>query len=349
VAASPQPPSETVSLDNAPLPSPLPAFFWSSSGYFPSKNQQYLETLNEKDIESILTTLLGLPSNSNSKTLSIIRGVRDETNVPEVFLFFIQPKLRTEEMSQLSYVDNNEEIPFSNLNTRMTGLSTGLVMPYVYLSDGSTISGSIINAATLLLKFSPSSQIFQINSSPLFRSLPSSTLMTLNTFLNRKETDIFHNGVTDLVIVNFGDKTSAQKKLQYASDDMVVGQLHDKVNEETDGNFIACFSANMPSASPFHKVFYETEIERMWKTYDKRSNIEKSLPNSESTHEEMIKTYYLAMNSSDAIYPTYFPPVMVEVILVILVLMIILCAGLCCLTDLQTPQRFEVSKQKKLE
>lgn len=273
--------------------SPVPLVLFGTGTTYSA--QQHLETIHSSDVQSILNDAVSAKS--------------------EVVLIFIEPRLTTEQLWETS--------SFSHLKELIKGEST--VYPYVSAESG--VASSIEKVAASLPK---GANIFLSKEagSPFLKDLSVQTF-NRNALMARlkKNSEIYTNGVTDLVIVFFDSVTDTifaghEVDAALASDDAYIDSIVKIVDAKTNGKFIATFTADKPfvstvSRTPFEAPRYKFEI--------------RSTP------------------SNTTIYTSYWPIVLLEVYIAAAVLLFIAFLGILCTCNLQSPARFETQKAAKKE
>lgn len=289
------------------MSSPVPLVLWSGSNYFSGKNTQYLNVVKEEDIEYSLQSLLGLTTASQNDALNL-HFKQFETQKPEVVALFVEPKLRTAELS----VANVHYLKKVVMETS----ASSFVIPYAivgrsqpFLQIFSNVIPQLTQASVIIA--SPPESTIEIAGAT--STTPEKLLDVLN-----ENSGIFSNGVTDLIVVFFAEKDTAQLE----DDDRYIAQLEQEIKLRTNGNYVGVFSANSPSSTNVLRSFA-------------------------ATPEELTRIVRDQLPSDT--YTSYFPGIIWEAIIVVVTLLIIALVGICCTVQLQTPARFETPKQRRVE
>jgi len=187
----------------------VPVFMWSNTNVFNKVNIQEIEVLSASDIARGL----------QRKESKISKYMNKESQLPELVVIFIEPKLSSEELPLLahSYNVRPEEKnggAFSNLKRLVESSRSSLVIPY------STGVGSDISSALL----SSSSKLYTVGEGK------SMSVQDLVDKLNNKNWEALNNGAMDLVVIYF-DSPSLQNGKEdsvhdsYAADDSSIGTV----------------------------------------------------------------------------------------------------------------------------
>jgi len=267
--------------------SPVPLIMWGNN----IQSIQNLETTNEQRLQEIVTETINELCQQN-----------------EVVIIFIEPKLRTEQLW--------ESHAFLNLNNKVKSGAT--VFPYIAAGRygvAKAVSQSVapISSRVILAKnFARGA----------FSELSGVERVSLNSLAGFLETsDIFTNGVTDVVIVYFDDLEIVDLDnvaiATYVANDAFVGAIVDTIEKKSNGKYAAMFTADKPYVSAVSRVPKEIfELEWVLRSMNAPSN-------------------------TSGNYSSYFPTMILEVYICVIVLMAILIVGVCCTCSLQTPGRFE--------
>jgi len=219
---------------------------------------------------------------------------------------------------------------FNRLRNAIKSSRSSASCPYVTASEYFPVSDVLSQTANDLSTTSPSSSIFLVNdaasgNSQKFADQTGAITKTLLQFLEEISlgNPIFSNGVTDFVAVYFSHK-DAQDAKSLSEDDAYIGSVHQIINAQTNGNYLAMFTADTPEGPHLRRV---------------RA--------TEDTDSSSVDEVLMAMNDGTGFWASYFPIQVVEVILVSFLLLGILLVGVVCMLQMQTPQRFETARARR--
>jgi len=307
----------------------LPVLFWSGENYFPEK-LQFLETVNNIDVEYVLDLSCGIPTRIAS-TLDVY--VKNLNNIhPEVVTIFLEPKLRTDQLSQLSSAYHNsggKDNLFTNLKTSFESSTSSLVLPYTLVPpEGS--SQTLIQVATDIRRFSSLSSVFLVRNQGsraldiLAKEIGSIT-NTPSEFLSylQHNEEIFNNNVTDLIIICF-DESSSSEETNYRQSDVYLGNVQEIISKNTQGKYLTVFTADKPGPSI---------IQRSHSSYDYELF-------------EQSKKALEGVSADETTYKNYWPAIFIQMLLTTILLIVIACVGICCNFMIQTPQKYEIPKKR---
>jgi len=282
----------TVNLDSFNIP----AFFWSGQNCFSGKNVEVLETVTPLDIQNTLSTIIQQQQRQNALS-AYTKNVE-----PEIVVVFVASKMRTDQVSQFGAIHQNGGA-FSQVKQAVENSVSSLVVPYVAATESSTFIGDLVHG------FSKTTKVVVAKSrGSEFISSPRAEDVDITELVNYLEShpELFNNGETDVVVVYFDIVDPAT---DLPSADNVVGQVRAVVEKESNGKFVAVFTADRPDGTNVQKVFG-------------------------STHNRIAARDFTDPDS-------WWPYLIWDVIIGVIPLIIILFIGIWCLCDLQTPARFE--------
>jgi len=304
---------------------PSPILMWSNMGYFSGKNLQIKDNTSPYDLQKFILHAITQELDQGNPLLTPV--ISNEK--PEVVLLFLEPRISTSQLSQYSSAfSNGKGGSFKNLKNNIEQSTSSVVAPYFTLTGYTQedIHITIANIIRLYLDLNPTAYtIFSaIDLSNNFDKQVS--LTELMSTLKSKE-DILHDGVTDLIIVQF---TNLQIDLatKYSEDDELLGEITSYIKDVTAGKFIGLFTSSQPSTL----ARYSSDEARY---YNYARNVE----------------YLLQTNGTNGTAPngtndnTYFPTDVWEGLLVTSVLFIITWIGIQCTFSLQSPEKFEGGKR----
>eukprot|EP01103_Thecamoeba_quadrilineata_P005587 TRINITY_DN15363_c0_g1_i1.p1 TRINITY_DN15363_c0_g1~~TRINITY_DN15363_c0_g1_i1.p1 ORF type:complete len:332 (-),score=70.96 TRINITY_DN15363_c0_g1_i1:111-1106(-) len=303
--------------------STVPLLFWSGENYFPA-NSHNAEIISNSQLETLFQKAAGLQSQDSPVPFL-------NNNPPEVAIVFVEDKLRTDQFSRFASAHNQESnYVFNRLRNAVKSSRSSASCPYVSASEYFPVSDVLSQTANDLLTTSPSSSIILVNdaatgNSQKFSAQTGAVTKTLLQFLEEISlgNSIFSNGVTDFVAVYFSHKEGQNEK-SLSEDDAYIGSVHQIINAQTKGNYIAMFTADTPEGPQLRRV-----------------------RQSEATEAD-VDEVLMAMADGSNFWNTYFPIEVILIILTLLLLLGILLVGVICMMQVQTPQRFETPRVRRV-
>jgi len=280
-----------------------------------------------------LATLLKAGPSQDSKLATSFNSNKE---TPEVIVIFVEPELATDQFSQ--YASAYASTPggsFSHLKETLDAATSSLVIPYATVAQISLFDRALSNAyesmkegSVFIARAADSDLFILLGRQSGVKTVEIDSLMT-----ELRSANAFANGVTDLVVVCF-DKPASSKAATFSSHDEIIGTISQGVQSGTKGNYVAMYSANMPSASRFIWNFdSHTETERFAKRYIFADTNVTNITNS--------------TNSTNTTYTVnYFPGALIEVYLITAILLAMVFTGGCAIFSLQTPDRWDAPKVK---
>jgi len=300
---------------------PSPAIMWSDMRYFSGKNVQIKETVSPYDLQKFILHAITQEMDQGNPLLAPV--ISNET--PEIVVVFFEPKLSTSHLSQYSSAfSTGKGGSFKNLKKNIDQAATSAVAPYFTLTGYTQedIHITISNVIRLHLEQHPTAYTVFSSAKPNtdFEKINQVSLADLMSTLQSKE-NILHDGVTDLIVVQFTD-LEIDLATKYSEDDELLGSITSYIKEVTAGKFIGLFTSSQASAL--------------------------SRYSSEEVHYyNYARTDYLLTNGTNGTSPngtnqdTFFPTDVWEGLLVTGVLFIITWIGVQCTFSLQSPEKFE--------
>jgi len=298
----------------------IPVVMWSDKQIFSSPKTQVLDTLTTRDVEFALSSLFRTHSSEESILATSFNENREAT---EVVVLFVEPELTTDQVSHTASSGS-----FSHLKGALEAAGSSLVMPYATVEEVSLFDETLSNAfesikqGSIFISRMPGSKLF----TRLSRQSGVQTVDIDSLMAELKSANAFTNGVTDLVVVCFDKAT-------FTSHDEIIGTISDSVRIATKGNYVAVYSANMPSTSRLIWTFEqhsEAEYFHNLRAVFDVSNLGNATNNTNGTH-----------------VVNYFPGPLIEVYLIVSILIAMVFTGGCAIFSLQTPDRWEAPKVKR--
>jgi len=305
---------------DTPSPSAtVPVLLWTDSSIFTSPSSQVLDTITNKDVDFVLASLLKTQSGESK----LATYFDDNRKTPEVVVLFIEPELTTDQIAHIASSGS-----FSHLKSAFEAAGSSLAIPYATVGSFSLFDEALSHA------FEPSTQgsifISRMPESDLFVRLGGQsgvTTVEIDSLMTElKSSNVFANGVTDLVLICF-DKSDRHNEATFSSHDALIGTLHEGIRTATNGNYVAMYSASRPSPSLV-----------LW-TFEQPSDaeyIQYVLDSNNCTSN--------CTNSTVSI--NYFPGPLIEVYMISAFLIAMLFTGGCAIFSLQTPDRWEAPRMK---
>jgi len=273
----------------------IPAFLWSGKSYFSGQNVEVLETVSPSDIQN---TLSAITQNVPQQT-SLTNYISSQASKPEIVLVYVVSQMRTDQITQFGKNGG----AFSQVKQAVETSASSLVVPYVASTEAvSFIDGLVHDFGKDTKVIVAKSQDSEFISSPRAQDVD---IADLENYL-KSHTELFNNGKTDVVVVYFDISYPAS---DFAKADQVIGKVRAVAEKESNGNFVAVFTANKPDGSHVQKVF--------------------------GTQHNRIK----ARDFNDP--GSWWPYLIWDVIVGVIPLLIILWVAIYCLCLLQTPTKFE--------
>jgi len=304
----------------------IPVFLWSELSLLPVQNAQVLDTLTPEDLEYSLYSLLnvnmevGAHAEQDNNLRRLLKQVR---GTPEIIALFVLPQLRTDEVT--SFSDAYDVVStggmFPNLQRIMESSKSSFVAPYFTIGNHVSllevplthVSDSIKQGSIVISRDASSSSMFSLLSK--LDGVSTVSMEDLKELL-RGHSNVFASGVTDLLIVCFDNSSRS-----LASYDALLGEMTALLSNSTSGNYVALFTANTPSPSSLLWQFPEEQV----------------FPGIPPAFLHLA----LPNNNANITSLNYLSGPILESLVVVFILLTMLFVGLCCLLDVQTPDRFE--------
>jgi hypothetical protein len=287
----------------------------STTPVFFWSNTNYFLGRNEQivDIISLQSLKTGLmqPQSSEAALLKI----NGKAAAPELIVVFIEPELKTEQTSFLAeaYQDQPSGGVFANLKKFVETSKSSVVAPYA--SSHSDSIGTQL-ALDILEHLSKESQIFVASDSDkqleTSRQVTKLTLKQLNEKLNQKW-EVVSNGVTDLLVV-YLDQT-------HEVNDALVNTVCSGLK---GAEYVAIYTGDQPTRAVM-----------------KRFPVEHA---TLADFEEVNKQLYAIHDGNGP----KWPDATLSGVVIIAPFVLILMIGICCTSSVQTPQKMDAERSKKL-
>jgi len=296
-----------------------PVFAWSNTGFFRGRNLKVNDLVSTEDVSN------GLQRMKGSKLEAIMNS---ETNNPEVIVVFAEPELRTEQVTVLTHARASQ--PDGGALGNLKGLiesysSSSVSIPYAYSEDGS-IASSIVN--NLLTQYPNADLIVARDSreSPSFVRAASSVLtlaQLMDNFKSGKALSPLSDGVTDVIYVSFASPAvSGADNLvlsSYKTDDSYMMNFHEAL-KASNVPFVAAFTAERAT-----------------------DNIQLNFPVS----HPQIARFEMQFRQEDNGGSRFWPPEVIEGLILMIPFLIILIIGICCTCNIQSALKFEADRPRR--
>jgi len=312
---------------------------WSGKQIFSSSQSQVVETISTSDVEFALASLF--KKGTNNKVSKLASYFETSKEIPEVVVLFVEPELSTDRMSVLaSAYASNTGGAFSHLKDTLAATTSSLVIPYATAEDMTLLDDPLsalfdsIKEGSIFMARMPGSELFiRLGRQSGVKNVAIDSLIG-----EMKSANAFTNGVTDLVVVCF-ELPSFGKQAAFASHDEIIGSLSESIRSATKGNYVALFSANMPSPSYFIWTFEQHSETEYY------HNLRMVLDGVNCTNCSNCTN--CTCNNCTTNYINYFPGPLIEVYLIAAIMITMLFTGGCAIFSLQTPDRWEAPKVKR--
>jgi hypothetical protein len=294
-----------------------PLLAWNSA---PGSAKTSANALSPLDLQEQLLTLLGLTAASDAAADADLQTLGSN---PEILVVFVEPSFSTQDFLIYSgahaadgaasaslrrvrqYLETSSSIVLENVVLSHTHLAPVLSkVAAEQLRTHITSSLTIFCDSEPLLSLSSfSSQIrTHANSVPALRAF----------FSSEQATAMGTNGVTDLIFVFF-ETLPGVSDLQtgLARDDELVGEFISTISQITP-DYIAMLASETAPAVEFF------DFHRLVEVFESQKGVV----------------------ANQTMFPTYWPPNVVEGLLTAGVLLIVAFVGICCTCYTQTPDRF---------
>jgi len=285
----------------------VPIFIWSGESYFNGQNKVVSEYLTSESVYSFLESFF-----KQEDTGSFFQFRTSKKLNPEVFVLFLESKLRTDQVSR-----NGGAL--STLKKLMEKEKCSLYDPYLDL-DGSfnpfvvNLAYEAKNFGAKIIYTGQGSQLLQ----NLIKRVPELQVVKLEEF--QEISDIFSNGVTDLVIVEIPEP-------RFKETDQFIKTVQTNLEEKTS-NYIGVYTALEFDYPP------SFEFERR-AVFEALSNYSISNITENSTES----------NSTETKFFYFFPGWFWEVFLTLGIMMPTMIGSVFALKEVQVPRMYAANTQ----
>jgi len=302
---------------------PSPVVMWSDMSYFSGKNVQVKETVYPYDIQQFLFYVISQAKDQGNPLLNPVVSEQK----PEVLVVFLEPKLSTTQLSRFSSAYTNGKGAFSNLKSNIENSITSAIAPYVSLSGYSQDDIQSIYERVILHHLQQYPSAFTVFASEKsFNFDDKVKQVTLSNLMDtlKSKADILHDGITDIIVVQFSDM-DIELETKYTEDDDLLGEITGYIEGITNWGYLGFFTSSVSSV-----VTRYNDEDAYYHNYA-RSDAGLYILNNQSNTTTPNNTYN----------DTYFPPDVWEGLLVAALLFFLTWIGVQCTFSLQSPEKFE--------
>lgn len=308
-----------------------PLFMWSDKQILTTT--QVADTVSSDYLSDALASLFGVDSEIN---------YLNKNAAPEVVIMFIEPEMRTDEVSQLaSAFASTPGGSLSNIKKAIESSASSVVMPYTTVDESSWFNAfhdimnqCNTNKASFFMTESRANLYFRLRGYNSVKTVAVDGLLA-----ELRSSNSFSNGVTDFVVVTF-DSTA------FAEHDVLIGKLVSSISAATKGNYVAVYTANMPSVSDLKWSFSELSVLEFQNTVSVISLTDDN-NGTNGSNSSTPAPFNPNKNGTRHHKINYFPGPFIEVLLICAVLLTMLFTGACAIFSLQTPDKWEIPKVKR--
>jgi len=297
-----------------------PLFLWSNTKYFSGKNIQVPDIISTQDIQDAFLQRKG--------DSPIINLFQPSFNTLEAIVIFIEPQLRTEQVSILAdaYSTKSNGGVLSHLKKLIENSASSVVAPYVNVGNLQSIGSSLVLNLMKNLQSGASVVLARAQGSEMLSELADNvevSHISLKDLMLKASTnwEVMSNGITDLIVVCFdAEEEVLNEKVResYSAHDSFL-QILDAFNK-AGAKYVALYTADKPS-----------------------SNLLLDMPVSDpamSAFEEMHQ------QSRSNTINDFFPMDIMQALIFSIPLLIIAFLGICCSFNL--PYALKLDAEKKL-
>jgi len=296
-----------------------PLFLWSNTKYFSGKNIQVPDIISTQDIQDAFLQRKG--------DSPIINLFQPSFNTLEAIVIFIEPQLRTEQVSILAdaYSTKSNGGVLSHLKKLIENSASSVVAPYVNVGNLQSIGSSLVLNLMKNLQSGASVVLARAQGSEMLSELADNvevSHISLKDLMLKASTnwEVMSNGITDLIVVCFdAEEEVLNEKVResYSAHDSFL-QILDAFNK-AGAKYVALYTADKPS-----------------------SNLLLDMPVSDpamSAFEEMHQ------QSRSNTINDFFPMDIMQALIFSIPLLIIAFLGICCTFNLQSALKFDAEKK----
>jgi len=294
----------------------IPCLFWSGENYFSGKESMVTQPVFARDVQNVLELFL---ASGNGQQTPFAPYLNANGKIPEVIVLFLEPQLRTDQLASGE---------FTSVENALKNSVTSIVAPNARL-DGkaSFVEDTLKSASTIIANRQSGAKVIYsgLGYSSLTETKDVVEIVRVKELIKYlQSSNIFSNGVTDLLIVRLDTKQSSS--IKFSSDNVFLNQVQEVVAKSTGGNYIAIFTAEQPEVPEIN-----------WQP--------------RGSAKRMIGDFRFKVaqtNSSNNTSPTFsqlFPGWFWQGFLIIAVMFVIGGVGYWSMAQLQTPDKWENVKK----
>jgi len=318
-------------LSSSRFAADVPLAIWSGESYLSGQNIGISVPLVLNDVHSTFQSLFLSGS-------GIIKNYFSPTLDPEVVVLFLEPELRSEQLSV-------HASSFTNLKYLLKNEKSSLFAPFVDLEF------SLDNTVVSLIDTTITNEgnVFYVGESlPPFaqRGAPSRTFTDINDFKEfiTKNTIIFTNSKTDLIIVYLHSDASQDK---FKETDLDIKLVHTIISSSTT-KYVALYTA-LSYADPHLKMDFSSSHQKRSLSQETNSSApvpESGIPQPAFNSSPAPSPFSNQTNATIPIFRQYFGGWFWELVIVCSVLIPLLIISVFAIDSIQTPI-FESKKKVK--
>jgi len=239
----------------------------------------------------------------------------------ETLTIFVEPKLRSDQLSAIfdSYSTKSNGGILKSLKNTFESAESNVYIPYTHTS------GAFVSTVVSQIKNQINGQLFVAKDFASDFNIEGATVVSLDSVSDIS--NVMSNNVLDVLIVVLPN--------DFKSQDQVISRFQTLVGST---KFVSFFTSESASEVDIKMNFEHNLITRQdFESKLLEQTVESSTSSDSSSSEPGQKKYF-----------NYFTGPVMETYLIIGILLAIFFTGLCCLLDLQVPDRYEAPKQKVL-
>eukprot|EP01121_Diplochlamys_sp_Union-15-3_P011082 TRINITY_DN317_c0_g1_i1.p1 TRINITY_DN317_c0_g1~~TRINITY_DN317_c0_g1_i1.p1 ORF type:complete len:313 (-),score=55.30 TRINITY_DN317_c0_g1_i1:76-1014(-) len=266
------------------------------------------EVVHSDQINSILNAFL---PNKIAQSENIASKLNEVETSPEVIVLFLEPEFRTDLLASGK---------FSSLKHIMESSTSSITIPRVHLRAHQY---SLVDSTLREIVKSDETNVVYSGFSNSFLAYQNNVrVVTPSDFLAYLEdAEIFTNGVTDLLVVHLDAKKSEKK---FSDDDKLIKSVVDIVSSATNDNYVAVFTSER-SLEPYIDWY----------------------PQSLKVHKKRTFSQY-GEEPHRNWFESHFPGWFWQAFFTAIALFIIGGCGFTAMASLQSPDKWESTRKKKL-
>ncbi|EGG19884.1 hypothetical protein DFA_06987 [Cavenderia fasciculata] len=299
----------------------IPIIGWSNEKIF--LQNEVINTFEASQFESMLNSMI------KGQSTPLIKK-----HMPELITIFVEDTLRTDELSTIlgSYKQNSDGGDLSAIKSNMESAGSSVFIPYA------TTSGNFVSSILNSLASDFQGQIYVASESASSFKIAGASHIELTNIKKSLPSSIFSNQVADILVVVL------PKTESYAQHNEHIKQVS-KIVESKDT--VTFFTAENITPLSFN-LDQENEVVSSFgsRAFDPVVNANSSSGSNSSASSSSSSSGGKTGGGDD--YFNYFTGPVLETYLVVMILLAILFTGICCIGDLQVPDRYEAPKQKIL-